>query len=89
MPWWRSILAVEAVRHDDMLRTDFAPEWEATPKDAKERLEDNTEVLHKHLVHLTWARIQQDDSSPAEQYMGLFGSIHGSGGAGSGGGLMR
>lgn len=45
-------------RPDDMLRTDFAPEWTPSPLDAVARLNSSPRMLNKHLAHLTWERIE-------------------------------
>lgn len=49
---------------DDMLRTEFAPDWTPSPKDAVARLSERRSVTNKFLAHLTWPRV--DDPNPPE-----------------------
>lgn len=51
-------------RPDDMLRTDFAPEWTPHPSEAVARLKARRDTVNKHLAHLTWARVA--DREPQE-----------------------
>jgi hypothetical protein len=43
---------------DDMLRTDFAPEWVPSPSDEVARVMARKESINKHLAHLTWRRVE-------------------------------
>lgn len=51
-------------RLEDMLRTDFGPEWHPTAardetlRRAANALAAAVEDMHKHLAHLTWARVE-------------------------------
>lgn len=58
------VLAHERSRPDDMLRTDFAPEWTPRPSKAVTRLKARRDTVNKHLAHLTWARVK--DRKPQE-----------------------
>jgi hypothetical protein len=49
-------------RSDDIVRTDFAEDWEPSPADAVATLKDQVPDIHKNLAHLTWARV--DDQRP-------------------------
>ena len=49
-------------RTDDMLRTQFAPEWTPAPADAVYRLGARRSDINKHLAHLTWARVDRPES---------------------------
>jgi hypothetical protein len=44
--------------HDDLLRTDFGPDWTPTPpaSGAHARLSQAWEPINKHLAHLSWTR---------------------------------
>jgi hypothetical protein len=47
----------KSYRPDDMRRTEFAREWTPAPAEAVVRLRAAPKVIHKHLAHLTWERI--------------------------------
>lgn len=62
---------VDRPRQEDMLRTDFAPEWDPKADDsgtkrlkrAATELDVAVPDMHKHLMHLTWRRVE--DQGPA------------------------
>ena len=45
-----------------MLRTAFAPDWKAKPVAAAQLLHRGVPLMNKHLVHLSWSRV--DDVDP-------------------------
>jgi hypothetical protein len=61
----------ERPQPDDMLRTAFAPAWKAEPKAAVQRLQKEVPLIHKHLAHLSWSRVDDvdpDATPPAIQW---------------------
>jgi hypothetical protein len=46
---------------DDMLRTAFAPDWKAEPVNAAQVLHREVPLMNKHLVHLSWSRVDNVD----------------------------
>lgn len=58
------VFPLDRRRSDDMLRTQFASEWKPRPRGAVARLEARRDTVNKHLAHLTWARV--DDQEPPE-----------------------
>jgi hypothetical protein len=45
---------------DDMRPDDFYPGWAGPPPEARAQLDAERKLLHKHLVHLTWDRVQDE-----------------------------
>jgi hypothetical protein len=54
------LITPKSVR-DNMLPTEYAPQWEPEPQKAARRLRDRQQIIHKRLAHLTWTRIDDSD----------------------------
>lgn len=69
------LVASKSARIDDMVRTAFAPDWTPGPAQAVQRLKERQPVLHKHLAHLTWARVD-DPEAPEWTFLEIAADTH-------------